>query len=72
MRTTKFSNGKIFNITTNKSSKTATIEINEIGSKKVKYKANSLSLKELEDFEYMTINDIQNWLNTNNNYFEVK
>lgn len=61
-----------FKVTTNKAEKTATIYVYDDNKLSVKYRTNELSRDEFELFEYMTQNDIANYLRTSGDYYEVK
>lgn len=61
-----------FKVTTNKREKTATIYVYDDNKLSVKYRTNELSKDEFEQFEYMTQNDIVNYLRTSGDYYEVK
>lgn len=61
-----------FKVTTNNAEKTATIYVYDDNKLSVKYRTNELSRDEFEQFEYMTQNDIANYLRTSGDYYEVK
>lgn len=56
---------KTYKATTNKRAKSATIRVYESGRLIAKYRANNLSKDELTEFEYMTSEDIANFVKMN-------
>lgn len=63
---------KTFAVKTNKKARTATIRVYYNGKIFCKYRTCKMSREEFEDFEYFTQNDIDNFLKTDQSYYEVK